>query len=94
MTSQADQWWSNSAGGQSAYAVCLIPGPLVAYPYGISYYQVCGGQGAVNMRPLQDASGNVWGSYYLYRDYQNAFWVTVTLDGTAALQVAERLGLE
>lgn len=35
---------------------------------------------------LKDSQGQVWGSYFLFRDYRATLWVTVTLEGTPTLQ--------
>ncbi|GAX76888.1 hypothetical protein CEUSTIGMA_g4334.t1 [Chlamydomonas eustigma] len=84
-----DQWWSAS---QPTYEICNIPGPSITYPYGTSYYQTCGGSNYIASRPLQDASGNEWGTYYIFRDYTGYLWVTISLSGSISQQPFLEIG--
>jgi len=68
------------------YDSCVIPGPSLDFPYGISDYDVCGGASAVSTRPLTDTTGKTWGRYHVFRDYKDVLYITVALDGSSSSQ--------
>eukprot|EP00195_Chlamydomonas_chlamydogama_P011399 CAMPEP_0202902654 /NCGR_PEP_ID=MMETSP1392-20130828/16978_1 /ASSEMBLY_ACC=CAM_ASM_000868 /TAXON_ID=225041 /ORGANISM="Chlamydomonas chlamydogama, Strain SAG 11-48b" /LENGTH=291 /DNA_ID=CAMNT_0049589449 /DNA_START=184 /DNA_END=1055 /DNA_ORIENTATION=- len=70
-----DNWWADASS-------CAIPGgnPLV-YPYNYDTWNVCGGSLGVQTMPLQDDKNQVFGKIYLFRDYRDNLFITVTIDG-------------
>ena len=67
-------------------ASCLIPGKLNAYPANYNSNLVCGGDSEVKTTPLIDASGNVYGTIYMFRDYRQRLIATVALNGSQGSQ--------
>ncbi|GAX73968.1 hypothetical protein CEUSTIGMA_g1418.t1 [Chlamydomonas eustigma] len=72
-----DNWWTNGAS-------CLIPGTLPTYPANYDINLVCGYKPTV--LPLQDNEGVLYGSIYVFRNFQNRLLVTVALAGSESGQ--------
>eukprot|EP00798_Chlamydomonas_sp_ICE-L_P021754 gene21754-28776_t len=70
-----DNWWGDAN-------VCVIPGFLGGYPANYDSYQVCGGYKSIQTKPISDQEGNQYGTMYMFRDYSDKLYITVTLDGS------------
>ncbi|KAG1674458.1 hypothetical protein FOA52_003063 [Chlamydomonas sp. UWO 241] len=81
---------------QQPDGACFIPGPAPArYPYAIDRYGICGGDGAVQQGKLTDLkTGTVWGNWWVFRDYDNSLYVTMTLEGTSDAQAFWEFGTQ
>lgn len=69
-----DAWWSSPG-------VCAIPGIPGTFPANYNPYDVCGGMEGVGQMPLQDDAGLQYGTLTAFRNFSNALYLTVTLDG-------------